>query len=439
MIRVSIVSAALGLASFLLASCGGGDDELTEAIQDLPRAKLETMVLPAEEVGSLVDGFEVDTDSGVTDNEEAADDSMDPDDDADDFDDAGRITGYSLSYSEPNIGSILEAGEGVLSVASEVELFDSADGADADIDRKLDQLDEFEGSDLDGAVLEGHEEFDVDGIGDRSGGVEFSASLTGTELTSYATVVYFRIDRLEASVFIVALDDQDLREEAEEAAKALEERIRGVALEEIDEDPVEIPSDQIGDDPDAEPTQVAAPPGVPELAAVALQLSDLPDGFEIEEEGYDPLPDREFTREFGAGDQLSIEIGGTEVVGIQNTISLFDSLAEARLSVAGFERLLTSEEGRDLFAQSFAQGSGGLEADVSDIQSSELQVGDQSVAILGVVDTAAGSFVFTFMVARVDTTVVLVNVTALSGNFTLADVVPLLRLEAERVASIPGS
>jgi len=112
--RAVIVPAALALVAWLAVSCGGGSDELAEAIEDLLRRDLETMVLTADEFDGLVDGFVIDPNSGTQDNAEAADDSVDPGDTASDFDDAGRITGYELTFGAPNVAALLSDSKGLI-------------------------------------------------------------------------------------------------------------------------------------------------------------------------------------------------------------------------------------------------------------------------------------------------------------------------------------
>jgi hypothetical protein len=432
-LKNSLVAIVLGTAAVLIAACGGGDDELTTALEDVSKGDLATMALPQSDFGSITSGFEVDTDSGLQDNSNAADDSMDPDDDSRDFVDAGRISGYELSFENSDIAGVISTGEGVISVGSEIEIFESNDQASADIARKLAEFVEYEGEELDGLVIGPHTQFDVADLGDESGGIEFSRTIPSANLTVFGTIVYVRMGRLEAAIIIGAIDDQNLREEAEAAAVKLEERMRGVLLGEIDEEPVEIPVD---------PTQqtsrpVDTPDGVPDLSAVALQLSDLPTGFEIEEEGYEPLPDEEFTREFGTGDALSIEIGQTEVVGIQNTINVFDSPAEAELFQTSIMQLLQGEQGKEFFASSFSQGAG-FEVEVGDFQQRPLNnIGADGVAVFALIKTGLGDCAITFMVVRDGPAVSSIVVTAQAGAFNLGDIEPLAAIEAERLRAGP--
>ena len=56
---------------------------------------------------------------------------------------------------------------------------------------------------------------------------------------------------------------------------------------------------------------------------------------------------------------------------------------------------------------------------------------------MGLIRTGLGDFALAFMVVRVDRVVALVNVTALASSFNLEDVIPLARLEAERLRAGP--
>ena len=65
----------LGLSSAIALACGGSDDKLAEAIEELVSTDLEVMVLTQDEWGSIASDFEIDTDSGPQDNAAAAEDS----------------------------------------------------------------------------------------------------------------------------------------------------------------------------------------------------------------------------------------------------------------------------------------------------------------------------------------------------------------------------
>jgi hypothetical protein len=117
----------------VLTACGGdnGDNELDRALRSITENDLAIMVLPQEDLGEEFADLQIDDESGFVDNEEAADDTVDPDDTADDLERAGRINGYQLNFSigEAEVVRVLQAGEGVILVGTEVELFDDADSA----------------------------------------------------------------------------------------------------------------------------------------------------------------------------------------------------------------------------------------------------------------------------------------------------------------------
>ena len=429
--KTLFATALLGCGAMVFSACGGDNDELSKALEELRQSDLSTMVLPPDAYGNIANGFSIDPDSGFQDNAEAAEASMNPDDTAGDFSDAGRITGYAVNLEADEIIAMLLSGTGIITIESEVELYEDAESASQYLARTLAEFNDYEGEDVGGLIVGPNTLFDVAEIGDESGGLEFSGSLPAFDVTLYGTVVYFRIGRVEAVVIFSAIDDQDLRADAEAAARKLDERIRGVLLGEIDEDPVEIPTEEV-----AETQPVDRPEDVPDLAKTALQLFDLPAGFEIDAEAYEPLPDFEFEREFGTGDRLTIELGRTAVVSIQNTVTVYGSSDEARFILSGFVQLLTGDAGRDFFATMFAQGAG-FEPDVRELQSVPLNLGEESVAVLGLVETGLGDFAFTFMLVRDGAAVSLITVTALAGSFDFQDLVPLARIAADRLALGP--
>lgn len=423
------------LVALALVACRGGD-ELTQAVEDLKSRDLAIMVLTQEEWGDLADGFVIDPDSGPQDNEAAADDSINPDDDSTDFDEAGRETGYELSFDHPDFMAAFAAGEGVLNLRSEVELFATADEAKVDLERKIGELSQYEGEDIEGVVVGSHEEFDVSIKGDESGGLTFDSSIPALDLTAYSTVVYFRIDRLSAAVIIGAADDVDVRSEAETAARTLDERIRGVALGEIDEEPVEIPAERADSGSGGDGDSPGSPPaGVPDISNLALRLEDLPRGFSVEEEGFEPPPDIEFHRNFEVSSGISVSIDGTETVAIQHTVSRFETAIEAQFVVSAFEAILEGGGGEAALLESLSDTLGD-DATVREFRAIDVSpMGDQAVVYAGAVETALGDIAVVFSAVRADRAVSLMNFTALGKGFEFRDLVPLLRTGAERIAA----
>ena len=79
---LSLAAALLLALGTVATSCGGGNEELTQALETLQVNKLDTLVLPQEELGDESANLEIDEDSGFKNNEDAAEDTIDPDDTA---------------------------------------------------------------------------------------------------------------------------------------------------------------------------------------------------------------------------------------------------------------------------------------------------------------------------------------------------------------------
>ena len=180
----------------MLSACGGdnGDNELEQALRSVTENDLAIMVLPQEDLGEEFAGLEIEDDSGFSDSEEAADGTIDPDDTAEDLEQAGRINGYELSYSDPVL-SALEAGVGVIEVTTEVDLFRDAGAASDHLAKQVSDWQQLEGEEIEaGLTLEKVEKFAVDGLADEAVGLRGRVSFA--EVQFYQTVVAFRLDRL---------------------------------------------------------------------------------------------------------------------------------------------------------------------------------------------------------------------------------------------------
>ena len=250
MIRRHYLYLAAGFVGVLALACGGGGggDELERALQSVTDDQLAIMVLPKEELGDAAADLPLDSDpgeSGFQDNQAAADDTFDPDDTAADIEQAGRVNGYELSYSD---FSRLGEGEGAVEVDTAVELYKDADAASAGLARFIDDLNQFAAQDTgQGFFYEEVKTFTVSGLGDEAVGIRARFKITEGDITGYTTFVAFRVDRLLAGTVQVRNDDKDVNSQLVEIMRALEERMKGVLLGDITGTPVPIPSPQEGE------------------------------------------------------------------------------------------------------------------------------------------------------------------------------------------------
>jgi len=200
---------------------------------------LAIMVLPQEDLGDEFADLQIDDDSGFKDNEEAADETIDPDDTADSLERVGRINGYELLYSDPSL-SALEAGVGVIELATEVDLVMDAGAASDHLAKQVEDWQRLEGEQVEaGVTLEKVETFAVKGLADEAVGLRARASFG--DLQWYETVVAFRLDRLVGAAYAYRVDDANINSQVEAIARALERRIEGVLLGDIAGTPVPLP------------------------------------------------------------------------------------------------------------------------------------------------------------------------------------------------------
>jgi hypothetical protein len=246
--RYVLVVAALMAGCLVVAACGDEEGDLTErdvsdelerALGSMAENDLAIMVLPQEDLGEEFGNLEIDDDSGFKDSEEETDETIDPDDTAGDLERAGRISGYDLSYSDPSL-SALGAGEGIIAVATELDLFKDASAASDFLAKQVEDHLRLEGQQIQGDwMLEEVETFAVVGLADEAVGIRARARLG--DIQAYETVVSFTLDRLVGAADVFRADDADVSSQVEGIARALEERIRGVLLGHIGGTPVPVP------------------------------------------------------------------------------------------------------------------------------------------------------------------------------------------------------
>ncbi len=255
------------LMAFAVACGGGGQAALTD--RDITDEDLSLMVLPQSDLGPDYADFERDEEeSGFASNEKAIDDAFDKEDEAEDVERFGRAKGYGEEYSA--FDALLE-GQGVFLIATDVDLFEDADGASGEFRDTVEDAKGQVGQTNEGATLESAEEFDAGEIADEAAGYAFRATTSAGEdgVTLYGTTVGFRRGRIIGSSVIIRLDDQDVREEATALARNLDERIQAVLRGEVE----------------AEPTAEPAPIGEPTPASsAAASPSDVLDSFRYDAE-----------------------------------------------------------------------------------------------------------------------------------------------------------
>jgi len=407
---------AIAGAALLLTACGGGgdstDSELEAALEDLVTGDLATLVLPLDEIGAIGRDMVIDPDSGPRDNARAAESSIDPDDTASDHERAGRLGGFVANYAN----NAASEPEDVYTITPSVHLYRDADAASAALEDQLADIDEAEGDDRDGVVMEEVERFDAS-VGDESQGITFVAE-AGALGTLRGTAVYGRVGRLGFTVGIVAVGDDSREDDVRELAEQQFDWITGVLKGEIDAEPLEVPT----------PTEA------PSLGELALQLSDLPPGFDETEAGFetnDPAGEFDYTRSFEASGE-SAEIGsGTRVISLDNNIIVFGDAVEARAFIAAVSAILEGDTGAEFLANLLADE--GLAVENLQVEQRNVDLGDETRVVEASAQTNFGDVVLAFIMSRQGRVVSVFIVTGEAEGWNLADVGPLAELVFARL------
>ncbi len=403
----------------LFAGCDDLDSELQGPIADLRTRDLDVLVLPESEVGSLVRGFDIDSGSGPSTNADSADSSLNPDDTEADLEEAGRIEGYSLDFTNPSPGD-----DDVLQVGTSVTLWEDADLASAAFEDAVQEFFDFEGEEVEGLTLVSVEEFDVD-LGDESTGLRIEMEVPGVG-SIYGTAVYTRLDRLGLNANMIGLGDESFDEDMIALAETHLDWVTGVLLGELDPDPVEIPepADPVGPDT-----------GAPPLDQVSLQAEDLPAGFVETERGFetdDQAGLYDYTSAFESVAEYA-PIGNSRIASIENNVIVYESAIEAQAFIGAIAGLLEGDSGAEFMLQIF-QGEG-VPATSVETERRDIDLGDQTVAVSARTETDIGNVILSFILTRTGATVTAFIVVGEAESYDLQDIGPIVEAVVDRVVS----
>lgn len=421
--RRSMLLGPAVLALALFAGCGGSDDgdsELWEAIADLRTRDLNVLVLPASEIGSLARGFDVDSGSGPIDNATAADNTINPDDTERDMERKGRISGYSLDYSNPDPGD-----EDVLQVGTSVSLWEDGDKASTSLNEAIEEFLEYEGEEVDGLVLTRAERFDVDDLGDEAIGMRIEFEVPGLGPV-HGTAVYVRLDRLGLNANMIGFSDEDFADDMVSVARKHVQWVTDVVTGELDPDPVEIPEPADPVDPDSD---------VPPIDDASLQLSDLPGGFVETERGFNttnPAGIYDFTSSFESTGEYA-PVGNSLIASIENNIIVYESTIEAQAFIGVIAGLLEGDSGAEFMLEIFQ--TEGVPATSVETERRDIDFGDQTVAVIARAETTLGNVVLNFTLVRTGATVTNFIVVADGDTFDLQDLGPIVEDVVDRVVN----
>jgi hypothetical protein len=428
---VRVSAAALALL-FLLPACGAQTSDFTSggepAQPNQIRTHLNTVVVPAWDVGGLPTGLRVTPDSGWVDNRSEARSSYDPADSAASLARAGRVVGYQLVYNDA-AETALRSGAGLQAFLTSVELFSSAKAASASLRGRLAVARGLENTSPQPGVRFGAvKSFTVEAAEEAYGMRE---AVRFGEVQTFRTLVRFRRGRIVGTTVVVRLDRKDGADLAERLVGTLDSRVQIALHGGSNGDPVSIPEYAAASDrtPPKEPVR---PAGAPDLAAIALGADDLPSGIKCNPGEYTRTtsPRITFRRSFCTHGRA---VGRTHLISLNNEVSAFESEEAAKVSLSLTAQAAATQSARDTFQENFDATH---DVAATNVRSRRLDLGEGAVGILFTFDTELGSVVDLYALAQEGRGVTTIEAMAPAKGFRSEDVARLLRIVQRRLATL---
>ena len=407
----------------------------------ITREDLPAMVLTYAEIEDELPDLQLDTEgSGYRDNTAAAKGTVDPDDTAADLTAAGRIDGYDHEFSDQGaVFATDPSSAGPYLALVIVDLFDSAESAEAFVQSSLDAFVRFQGQEMRGVIIAGFEQSEFPELGAHAVTGSIDQRIVGFEVESRGTFVLWTRGPLVARVLVVTLGLRDLSLATEELARRMDRRIAGVRAGEISATPI-VPT----------PTVAAALGGEGgaalaqgfDLAAMLLSPQDFPEGAEAEQEGFVPGAPGVVVYLRKIGLDASMELGSSKLIEVTQSVALEPTLLEAESPI----RLLQTmdlETFKELVARSFVQelgqGSGGAALDSLQVERiDDLMIGDLSAVFVMSLKTVISEFDFVMVFFSTGPVSVQMVFTGPGGELALDDALSLAStVEARVVANSP--
>ena len=428
--RVPVAALALLL---LLPACGPQTSapvgEATAVQHKQFRARLDTVVVPIQDIGGVPAGLRVTPDSGWVDNRLEARNSYDPRDSAASLRRAGRVAGYQLTYYDPTEAA-LRSGRGLHAVLTSAELYSSARAASASLRDRVAFARGLENrSPRTGVRFGAVRPFAVKAA-DEAKGLREIVRYGDDQV--FRTLVGFRRGRVVGTVMVVRVDQEDGSDLAERIVGILDSRTQIALHGGTNGDPVAIPEDS-GSPTGQQTAPPERPPGAPDLAAIALGPDDLPPGIPCNpgEYTHTTSPRITFRRSFCPQGRA---VGRTRLLSLTNEVNVFESEMAARASFSLSANAAASPDALDTFAANFSSTSGGLVA--TDVRSRRLDLGDGAVGILFSFETEAGRMVDLYALAQRGRGVTTLDGSAPASTFHRQDLVRLLRIVERRLKKL---
>ena len=392
------------------------------------RARLDTAVVPAWDVGGMPGGLRVTPDSGWVDNRLEARRSYDRADSAASLARAGRVIGYQLVYDDA-AETALRSGIGLQAFLTSVELFSSAKGASASLRGRLAFARGLENrSPQPGIRFGAVRPFTVKAANEAYGVQE--AVRFGDD-QAFRTLVRFRRGRILGTAVVVRVDRKDGAHLAERLVGILDSNIQIALHGGSNGEPVPIPQYAAASEGRA-PEEPVRPAGAPDLAAIALGPDDLPSGITCNPGEYTSTtpPRITFRRSFCTHGR---RVGRTPLLSLANEVNSFESEEAAKASLSLSARAAATQSARDTFAENFTSAH---DVAATNVRSRRLDLGDGAVGILFSFDSELGSVVDLYALGQAGRGVTTVEAMTSPKAFHREDIVRLLRIVQRRLATL---
>jgi hypothetical protein len=392
------------------------------------RARLNTMVVPREAVGGLPPGLRVAPDSGWRDNRVEAKRSVDPSDSMASLADAGRITGYELTYYDPTHAA-MRSGSGVDAVMTWVALFSSKGTASDYLRNRIDYSRGLAGtSPQEGVTFREVTPFDVR-VADEGFGLRQSVVFGKDHI--FRTLISLRRGHIVAGVMVIRADSGGAVVDVERIAGILDSRIQ-IALSggPANGKPVLIP--KIGVPLDGQQPTAKRPRGAPDLAAIALGRADLPPGILCQPGRYTHTtpPRTTFRRPFcpqGAA------VGHTRLIALASEVSVFESDLAAKASLSLTVQAALSPQGAQALAANFAATSGLV---ATNLRRRRVELEGGGVGVLTTFDTKAGRGADFYALVQSGRGLTTIDAIGPAEGFDHRDLLPLLQAVERRLGRL---
>ena len=381
------------------------------------------MVLHTDDVKRGFPGLELNAGaSGYSDNEAAAEDTLDPEDTAQSLAAAGRLDGYGHQFPDPG---------GLFEIQTTVDLFRSEAAATEFLKGVIEDLLSFQGKEIEeGVVLELFEEVEPPPIGTTPAAGKIVVNFTQLNLRATFNIVLWVRDLVVAGAQVVAFDNVDRSTDISLLARRMNLRINGVLAGTIKATPVVPPTPT---PVPATPEEAALQAGF-DLAAMALTLDDLGAGAKVSSEGYseEERAISSYEREFKPEGVLMDMGTSSKVLRVSSTLTLYTKTEDAKNPVFILQSVVPS-----VFAEFAGPVVAPPGATLKTVTAESLDLPDLGDASVGFIVTVETELIdYEGHMASITQGPVIVDLVVVgpAGQIAPEDTLALARLISQRIA-----